>query len=310
MTQTSQKRTVDREQCQLDFVVVGPQKAGTTWIDEVLRRHPDVALPSKTKETFFFDQRYTKGLKWYWRHFEGLASRQKDPTSGVLRVGEVGPSYFADDDARRRIASSQGRPKIIIALRDPVDRCYSLYRHHFLRGRMKGSFGEALRRYPELIDSGRYRHYCAAWAADFGAANVLLVNQAKINDHAADVAKAIFAFIGVRAIELGDLNFRANDQIQPANLAVARSAAVLGRAMRRAGAHGLMNLLKQSPVYTLVAKGGKADAVPAATLEDRQFLAHSLSDDVQWVRQFKDSVAAPYPVIDLLLVPEHPIARR
>jgi hypothetical protein len=306
---TSPKLTGARGQYQLDFVVVGPQKAGTTWIDEVLRRHSDVVLPSKTKETFFFDQRYSKGLSWYWRHFEGLASCQKDPKSGALRIGEVGPSYFADDDARMRIANSQGRPKIIIALRDPIDRCYSLYRHHFLRGRMKGSFGEALRRYPELIDSGRYRHYCAAWAADFGATNVLLVNQAKINDHAADIAMAIFAFIGVRAIDLGDVNFRANDQIQPANLAVARSAAVLGRAMRRIGAHGLMNLLKQSPVYTLVAKGGRADAVPAPTLEDRQFLAHSLSDDVQWVRQFKDSVAAPYPVTDRLLVPEHPIGQ-
>jgi len=53
MNQTSQKRAVDHEQYQLDFVVVGPQKAGTTWIDEVLRRHPDVELPSMTKETFF-----------------------------------------------------------------------------------------------------------------------------------------------------------------------------------------------------------------------------------------------------------------
>ena len=308
---TEDRRSPVEESCisRLNFVVVGPQKAGTTWIDEVLRRHPDVALPSKTKETFFFDQRYTKGLEWYWRHFEGSPLRQKDATVGVFRVGEAAPSYFADERARRRIASSQGSPKIIIALRDPVDRCYSLYRHHFLRGRMKGSFGEALKRYPELIDSSRYRHFCASWAADFGAANVLLVNQAKIEDHAADIARSIFAFIGVRALELGDLNFRANDQIQPASLAVARSAAVLGRMMRRAGAHGLMNLLKKSPLYTLVAKGGKADAVPAATLGDRQFLAHILADDVQWVGQFNETVAAPYPGTDPLPERAQPIAR-
>ncbi len=47
----------------LDFIIIGPQKAGTTWIYEYLKTLPGVCVPVKVKETFFFDKYYHKVIK-------------------------------------------------------------------------------------------------------------------------------------------------------------------------------------------------------------------------------------------------------
>ncbi|MEL6239626.1 MAG: sulfotransferase domain-containing protein, partial [Pseudomonadota bacterium] len=58
----------------INFLVIGAQKAGTTWLYEMLRQHPDVFTPA-TKELHFFckEQHYERGLGWYCEHFCDLA---------------------------------------------------------------------------------------------------------------------------------------------------------------------------------------------------------------------------------------------
>lgn len=53
----------------LDFVAVGPEKTGTTWIYSYLKE-PGVCFPLEVKEIFFFDKFYNKGLGWYMCHFK------------------------------------------------------------------------------------------------------------------------------------------------------------------------------------------------------------------------------------------------
>ncbi|MFW6086905.1 MAG: hypothetical protein ACODAG_06855 [Myxococcota bacterium] len=72
-----------------NFLVIGAQKAGTTWLDQFLRTRPDIYVPPTRKEIWYFDvkARYEAlGLKGYAEYFESV-SREKS-------IGEVTPGYL------------------------------------------------------------------------------------------------------------------------------------------------------------------------------------------------------------------------
>ena len=104
---------------------VGAPKCGTTWLDELLRDQFPGRLPQYCKETFFFDKQYSRGIDWYRSLF---APECEAPI-------EIGPSYFAESDAPRRISEHYERRRILIMLRDPYDRAASNLLHEMRRGR-------------------------------------------------------------------------------------------------------------------------------------------------------------------------------
>src|SRR5207245_11287355 len=101
-----------------DFIVVGPPRTATTWLDTVLRGH--VGLPRDVKETHFFARNYRQGLTWYERHFRHCAA---EPV-----IGEICAAYFENPQARERIRTHLPKCRIICTLRDPVERLYSYYK--------------------------------------------------------------------------------------------------------------------------------------------------------------------------------------
>ena len=151
----------------LDFVAVGPQKTGTTWLYEVLKNHPKIAFPNDVKETMFFDLNYDKGAQWYISHF------LNDDANKIC--GEIGPSYFDVEYIPERIYSFNPNCKIIITLRDPISRALSLYRHHWARGRVKGSFQEAVEQMPRILTAGDYAQHIPRWLDLFGEENILIL---------------------------------------------------------------------------------------------------------------------------------------
>ena len=106
------------------FVVVGAQKAGTTTLHRVLRRHRQIHLPA-TKELHFFDQHFDRGLDWY--------SSQFRPRFWQRAVGEATPVYAYRKEVRQRLIKSLPDARIVMLLRNPVDRAYSHYWHDLRR---------------------------------------------------------------------------------------------------------------------------------------------------------------------------------
>ena len=104
-------------------------KCATTWMAECLRRHPE-AFVSTPKEVHFFTRDYYKGFDWYLQHF-----KEADNSKAV---GEYTVSYLCDENAAKRILESLGDVRILISLRDPVDRFWSAYRHYLRDGRLTG----------------------------------------------------------------------------------------------------------------------------------------------------------------------------
>jgi Sulfotransferase domain len=117
-----------------DFIILGAQRSGTTALFEYLRKHPSVSGPF-WKEVSFFDRHYTRGERWYRGNF---------PLRGGSIVGEASPSYVLHPLAPQRVAGVVPDARLIVLLRNPVDRAYSQYQHEVELGREPLSFEEAL----------------------------------------------------------------------------------------------------------------------------------------------------------------------
>ena len=102
--------------CLPDFLGVGAQKAGTTWLYENLRRHPQIYLPVP-KEIHYFDWNFHRTLRWYARHFE----------PGVGRIkGEITPGYSIL--TRKRIDFVHWLMpdvRLLLLIRNPMERAWS-----------------------------------------------------------------------------------------------------------------------------------------------------------------------------------------
>jgi hypothetical protein len=102
------------------FVIAGSQKCGTTSLAATLRQHRQVHVP-RPKEVHFFDQHFARGTEWYAEQFS--------PREHHRQVGEATPSYLDHPLATRRLARTLPDARIVVVLRNPVDRAYSHYWH-------------------------------------------------------------------------------------------------------------------------------------------------------------------------------------
>jgi hypothetical protein len=105
-----------------DFVIVGAQRAGTTSLYNYLVQHPRI-LPARRKEVHFFDLNAFRGRPWYARFFPDVAER------GDALVGEATPYYLFHPLALKRLRAACPAAKLIVLLRDPVERALSHYFH-------------------------------------------------------------------------------------------------------------------------------------------------------------------------------------
>jgi len=139
-----------------DFVVIGAQKGGTTYMYNELVRHPNVAA-ALTKEVHFFDDNYRKGEATYRAYFP--ASLGERPSNGASRkiTGEASPDYLFHPQAPRRLARMVPQAKLIALLRNPVSRAYSHYHHEVRLGFETQSFEAAIISEAERVRGERER---------------------------------------------------------------------------------------------------------------------------------------------------------
>jgi hypothetical protein len=110
------------------FVIIGAAKAGTTSLYGWLREHPFVA-PAIRKEVHYFDYNYYRGDDWYRTHFPRESERAAfaEQHGRPFITGEASPSYIAHTWAPERMARLLPDVKLLVMLRNPVDRAYSQF---------------------------------------------------------------------------------------------------------------------------------------------------------------------------------------
>ena len=96
-----------------DFLGIGTQKGGTTYLHALLQHHPQIFLATP-KEQHFFSLHWQRGEQWYADQFAQAESHQC--------CGEVTPYYLFHPEVPQRIKSQLPAAKLIVLLRDPVER--------------------------------------------------------------------------------------------------------------------------------------------------------------------------------------------
>lgn len=201
-----------------NFLVIGVQKGGTTWLHENLKRHPQIFLPEGKKELEFFsyyDRKIAQeGLKGYLKHFNQFSDVIK--TEPPIAIGEATPSYFWSMDSERkwtnppkyfndRIPQSVHNLlgsdlKLILCLRDPVERAISAYFHHIKRDRIDYQNQSILDvgHLFGIIDMGFYNQHLNAWLKKFSLDNFkVLIYERDIKQNKQETVKDICNFLSV-----------------------------------------------------------------------------------------------------------------
>jgi hypothetical protein len=266
-----------------DFIVAGVRRCGTTWLHRCLSEHPGIALPSATKELFFFDRNWERGTEWYARYFADC------PPGKVY--GEVSPSYFNAAQAPARIKATLPDARLIFILRNPLERVMSLYHHMHVSGDLTADLGEALDRHPELLDEGFYARHIAHFREIFPAERMFVAVQ---EDLTRDGLAPLFAFLGVREdFQPPSLTARINARREARADLPARAAVRLSRALHRSGLHRAVTLAKslgadrlfvrRRPLPRDSAPAGIAARVHALYDDDTRQLGHLLGRDLKQV---------------------------
>jgi hypothetical protein len=149
------------------------------------------------KELHYFNERYVennemgnyrskKGLGWYLSHF---------PKNGVR--GEFCPAYLWDRKAPERIHASFPEIKIIISIRNPVDRAFSQYLYYVKRGIIKQDFETALKERPDLIERGIYINRIQRYFELFTSQQILIILFDEIKTNPQKILKNIYSFLKV-----------------------------------------------------------------------------------------------------------------
>lgn len=173
------------------YVGIGAQKCASTWLHRVLAEHPEVAVP-EIKEVDFFSYHYDHGYQWYQRCFDnGKPARAR---------GEISPSYFSEPSVPERVARSLPDARILLSLRDPVERALSNHRHEVRVGHLAGpdlSFEAGLRNNPMYVEHGRYATHLRNWLRHYSRTQILVVLMEDIAADPQAVCREVYRFVGV-----------------------------------------------------------------------------------------------------------------
>ncbi len=127
-----------------DFVIAGAQRAGTTSLYRYLVQHPDVGAVRLGKGVHYFDTNATASMGWYRAHFP-IDPDRVPLWKGPHTVGEGSPYYMFHPAAPGRIKAALPDARVIVVLRDPIERAHSQWAHESARQFETLDFAAALR---------------------------------------------------------------------------------------------------------------------------------------------------------------------
>lgn len=195
-----------------DFLVIGTARGGSTSLYDILSRHPDV-IPARKKELRFLSLSYGRGLLWYRSNFPILKRLRRKIT------GEASPDYLEHPLSPKRAFEILPDVKIVVLLRNPIDRAFSHY--HWVRNKGDESldFGDAVENEDKRLASemdivmrggyswehqrhaylreGRYAEQLERWFHYYDRERMLII---KSEDYFADPqaeCEKVFRFLGI-----------------------------------------------------------------------------------------------------------------
>ena len=201
--------------------IIGVQKGGTTSLLTDLIQHPEIIAP-KYKETFYFNDvnNFNKGLNWYKSHFPLNLSNK-------IKTIDASANYFESIDAAKKIKEVVPDAKIILLLRNPVDRAFSHYKMAVKRGFEKLSFEAALESEQSRIEygksmgehnyafqklgyasKGKYSDFLPSWLNQFNKDEILILSSEEYFNTPKKTLEQIVHFLNLNPFSFDTVNWK------------------------------------------------------------------------------------------------------
>lgn len=168
-----------------DFVIIGAVKSATTWIHNQLQKNPAIFLPDP--EPHFFSQDYDRGIAHYIQMFGAAMPEQL--------LGEKSADYFGHPAAPERLAKAIPGARLVLQLRNPIDRAYSDYKMLYRRGTVTGPPEAYLyagaTSHQRFLRDGLYARHLDRWLKHFDAAQLLVLLFEDVKSQPEDVVAAV-----------------------------------------------------------------------------------------------------------------------
>ena len=182
----------------VDFLIIGAQKCGTTSLHEYLKSHKQLFLPEKKELEYFSSNSYSPtNISNYHSYF-------KD--SGTRICGEASPQYMASRAIAERIYKYNPKMKIIICLRDPIQRAISHYKMNIRRRIETKDINTVFKQILEspedelcekYLEYGKYTKYIREYEQYFSSEQIYIVGSKSLKSHKSKVLKEISSFLKI-----------------------------------------------------------------------------------------------------------------
>lgn len=261
----------------VEVIGIGAQKCATDWLYRCMAEHPEIA-PSDRKEVNFFNHNWERGYYWYHDHFD----------FGVGKTVEYSTQYLPDRNVPERIRAYNPDARLIVSLRDPVERAYSQHRHQIKRERLPAAlyrFGDALPQNPSYVEQGFYARHLRRFLEAFSRDQLHVVLFDDIRSEPRTVLRELFTFLAVDPeFEPSILTERVNYAFRLRLPAVERLFRSVSRTVRELlgeeGLEAMKSLGVQDTVRRLNRREFDPEEVPPMAEEIERELRERFQDDV------------------------------
>ena len=213
----------------VDFFIVGAPKSGTTSLYHYLNEHLEVEMSSQKEPDYFSDYALQEQGMYYRKNridninkYNGLFT----PNAVKLR-GEASVSYLFYNDVPQKIKDYNQKSKIIIILRNPIDRAFSHYLMDYRLGLVSESFEDIINKkskhknahlfYQQYIQVSEYAPQIKRYLNVFKRENILFIDYEDFKNDVAEVVNNVYLFLGVNDDFQPNLNKKHNTYTMPKN---------------------------------------------------------------------------------------------
>ena len=216
-----------------DFIIIGAGRAGTTALYSYLIQHPLIAAAltdnnESVADLHFFEYMISNNIQWYRSHFPILFSKSNKHKNSFI-TGEYTSTYMYHPDVPKRIFNLLPKIKLIVILRNPIDKAYSTYQQQFRFGEYTTSFEDTInaefrridlnKDFPELnsnnydfenlvaqniIRHGVYADYLETWLKIFDRKQILILNSDDLKKSTKETLRRVFNFLNVSNYDIKD----------------------------------------------------------------------------------------------------------
>jgi hypothetical protein len=213
----------------VDFFIVGAPKAGTTSLYHYLSEHPQVEMSSQKEPDYFSDKAIHQQGMYYGKNRVNTLDKYESlfvQKEGVV-YGEGSVSYLFYDNVAEDIKKYNPNAKIIIMLRNPIERAFSHYLMDYRLGLVSDSFENIITKkskhknahlfYQQYIEVSKYANQIQRYLDFFEKENILFIDYEDFKNNVSKTVDQVYDFLNISTEFAADINTKYNTFTMPKN---------------------------------------------------------------------------------------------